>query len=127
MSRHSEAMSIVPTAEAPQAAPDQRDPCVAAAELLDAAQALRRAIAAASTRGDSLAVLAALEATLDSVGASLAELRGPLLEQVDPHNATHPGSRAEQLDTARLVAQMGGALSDAATHCGELRNIVARR
>jgi hypothetical protein len=98
---------------------------ISASDVLDAAQALRRTIRGVSTPGDSIAVLTSLEATLDSLGASLAEMRGPLLEHVAPRRGDTPESRTAQLDGARLVAQLGVALSDAATACGDLRKLVA--
>ena len=101
------------------------DLSTAGATVLEAAQTLRRSVAQGPMPAEALAMLAVLEATLDSLGASLSELRGPLLEQVEPVRTAGAGSRAQELDAARLVAQIGEDLSEAATSCGELRDVLA--
>ena len=107
-----------PTAGAPRSA----DEMVAAADLvLAAAQSLRRSVQ--QTSEPSGPFLASLEATLDSLGVSLAELRGPLLEEVARRHRRY-GSRTAQLDTARLAARANEHLAEAAAACGELRALL---
>ena len=91
--------------------------------LLEAAQGLRRSIGGVPL-STTIAVLGSIEATLDSLGVSLAELRGPLLAEVPRSTLQARVTNSQRLDTARLLAEAGAHLSDGATACGDLRAVL---
>jgi hypothetical protein len=122
--RASEAQKTETVCAAPE---PPADPAIAeaAAAVLAAAQTLRRAVQHASA--PSAPTLATLEATLDSLGVSIAELRRPLLGQLASRHPGQPGSRAAQLDGARQVGAATHHLGEAAAACGELRMLLSAR
>src|SRR3954468_21006322 len=93
------------------------DVAQSADSLLEAAQALRRSISGVPTLSTTVAVLGSLEATLDSLGVSLAELRGPLLIEASRSPLQVQVSNSQRLDATRLLAEAGAHLSEGATAC----------
>jgi hypothetical protein len=96
----------------------------AARSVLEAAQALRRTTRRSPSHFESVELLASLEPALDSLGVSLAELRGPLLEHAGRSRSEFRVARAQQLDAARLHAAISKHLSEAASACGDLRSLL---
>jgi hypothetical protein len=92
---------------------------VVAGELLRQAQRLRRAARRSSAPADLADMLRSLEAALDSLAVTAAELRVAVLSDLAAGH--YARERVVAADVARHFTDLQRALADGAASCGDLR------